>query len=101
MQLIQESIDNVEMNENVTSQEEFDSEFDELILNKSSVKDDLTLPDDLNLDQILDRIYFNDPVTAMQDHANRIINDINKIKYIQFCKKEYAFYSALIGSSNT
>ncbi|KAH3842062.1 hypothetical protein DPMN_115550 [Dreissena polymorpha] len=36
MQLIQESIDNVEMNENVTSQEEFDSEFDELILKISS-----------------------------------------------------------------
>ncbi|XP_052271830.1 uncharacterized protein LOC127872545 [Dreissena polymorpha] len=101
MQLIQESIDNVEMNENVTSQEEFDSEFDELILKISSVKDDLNLPDDLNLDQILDQIYFKNPVTAMQDHVNRIINDMNKIKYIQFCKKEYAFYSALIESSNT
>ncbi|KAH3696544.1 hypothetical protein DPMN_084015 [Dreissena polymorpha] len=101
MQLIQESIDNVEMNGNVTSQEKFDSEFDELILKISSVKDDLNLPDDLNLDQILDQIYFKNPVTAMQDHVNRIINDINKIKYIQFCKKEYAFYSALIESSNT
>lgn len=81
--------------------EDFDTEFDAIISSISeNQQQSVDLPIDLDLENILEGIKCPTVVTTMQYDNNKILNDINRGKYRQFCKIEYSKLTSLVHKLN-
>lgn len=70
---------------------QFDTEFEQIIneIDQLDVVGDI--PEDLNLDQIVKDMWTEKVLTPFQDKVNTIIESLNKQKYRLFCCREYNF----------
>lgn len=82
----------IQATEYIENDNDFDDEFDVLISDILNQTEDIPLPEDLNLQKILDDIEIKNEVTKNHQNINKIVKEVDQIKYKQFCHKEHEKY---------
>jgi hypothetical protein len=79
---------------------DFDEELDEVIRKINTEESDTDLPQELNLDLILENLKTKDAVTPFQNQTNIILNEIDRSKFKTFCQREYRQITSLVEKMN-
>lgn len=77
-------------------EEQFDTEFEELIKNIDIINASCEIPDDLDLDEVVNKLKTEEVLTPFQDNVNNIIDNLNKAKYKEFCSREFKVLKGLM-----
>lgn len=75
---------------------EFDEDFDNIISAIDFKDNQIELPEELNLDIILEKLKSDEVLTPFQCNVNSILNNLDKTKYKFFCKREYKRIESLV-----
>lgn len=74
---------------------EFDDDFDEIIKTIDRKESDIVLPEELNLDILIDKLRVKDVLTPFQQNTNSVLDNLDRSKFKIFCQREYKQITSL------
>ena len=86
----------IEISEENSFDEEFDEEFDDIIKTINLQGNQIEIPEDLNLNMITEKLITDEVLTPFQYNTNCILNNLDRLKYLNFCQGEYYKIMSLI-----
>lgn len=91
-------------------EDEFDNEFNQIILSVDTCVNertiwDTTLPQGFDVEVIISKLKYDDPLTSIQSEINEIVsclslNQQNVEKVIEFCSQEFTIIYEIMKNSN-
>ncbi|KAH3754222.1 hypothetical protein DPMN_188886 [Dreissena polymorpha] len=82
--------------------EELDDEFNSLLLNLDDYEEnEVSLPEGLDLNQVMEKLRSETPLSPLQYECNEIISKISEFRLEHFAKQEISKLSQLLNESKT